>query len=246
MSNLYETQTLLDEYLLFHYGSEQELMPWSNGPKEALHFPVRTVSDLLQPFQLHSKVKVRALDLGCAVGRSSYELSSWAEEVVGIDYSHRFIEAAKDLLEKGSIPYQAREEAHTFQSLIAHRPEGYEYSRLQFQQGDAMNLPETLGSFDIVHAANLLCRLKEPKRLIERFPSLVNPQGQLLLTTPCTWLEEYTPKDLWPQPDTFRWLTSQLEDHFILDAQIDIPFVIREHARKFQWTMAMGTRWIRR
>jgi hypothetical protein len=26
----------------------------------------------------------------------------------------------------------------------------------------------------------------------------------------------------------------------------EIPFLIREHARKYQWSVAWGTRWVRR
>lgn len=246
MSNLYETQTLLDEYLLFHYGKSEEIMPWSMGPKEALHFPVRSVTQLLHPFSLPKKSHLRALDLGCAVGRSTYELSAWANEVIGIDYSQRFIDTANVILLHGDISYKAKQESATFQPMVAKRPEGFEHARIRFIQGDAMNLPPSLGSFDLVHAANLLCRLTDPEKLLDRLPSLINSQGQLLLTTPCTWVEEYTPTELWPTPDTFSWLKSKLDPYFILDAQIDLPFVIREHSRKFQWTVAMGTRWIRK
>ena len=34
--NIYETPKLLAEYLLFHYGQDQEVLPWSFGPKDAL------------------------------------------------------------------------------------------------------------------------------------------------------------------------------------------------------------------
>lgn len=34
--NIYETRRLLDEYLLFHYGAPQEVLPWEQGPSSAL------------------------------------------------------------------------------------------------------------------------------------------------------------------------------------------------------------------
>ena len=70
MANLYESRRLLDEYLLFHYGSPEEVLPWDFGPAEALGFPVRTVTAFVD-----SSPVDRALDLGCAVGRSAFELS---------------------------------------------------------------------------------------------------------------------------------------------------------------------------
>ena len=245
--NIYETPKLLAEYLLFHYGKDDEVLPWGFGPKDALNFAVRSVSELIIPnskFQIPNSV--RALDLGCAVGRSCYELASFAEEVIGIDYSQSFVDAANIILRDGAIPYSVIGEAASSVALIAQRPQSEHAARITFEQGDAMNLRDDLGSFDIVHAANLLCRLSEPKRLLDRFPSLVKTGGQLLLTTPCTWLEEYTPPQNWPQGSTLDWLHSELGAHFTLDTRKDIPFLIREHARKFQWSVALGTRWNRR
>ena len=83
--------------------------------------------------------------------------------------------------------------------------------RLAFLQGDAMDLPADLGAFDRVHAANLLCRLPEPQRLLERLPALVKPGGELVLATPCTWLEEFTPPENWPPGGTFDWLLETLD-----------------------------------
>ena len=106
-----------------------------------------------------------------------------------------------------------------------------------------MNLPSDIGEFDRVHAANLLCRLPEPKRLIERLPELVKAGGELVLATPCTWLEEFTPPENWPPNGTFEWLKSSLAGHFSLIHQADEPFLIRETARKFQWTRSLVTVW---
>ena len=54
MGNLYETDKLLGEYLLFHYGDDSEVMPWADGPRNGLHFPVRTVTKLLDAESLNS------------------------------------------------------------------------------------------------------------------------------------------------------------------------------------------------
>ena len=76
MSNPYETSELLGEYMLFHYGSDEDVMPWSNGPKEGLGFAVRTVSELIDPSTLGAEAL--GLDVGCAVGRSTFaEKTLW-------------------------------------------------------------------------------------------------------------------------------------------------------------------------
>lgn len=239
--NIYETRRLLDEYLLFHYGADHEVLPWAEGPQSALRFAIRTVTELAD----FERKPQSALDLGCAVGRSSFELAKHCQSVVGIDYSHSFIDAAKALI-TAELDYQRLDEASTTTALVARVADDCPRDRVQFEQGDAMNLRQDLGSYDLVHAANLLCRLTDPQRLIERLPQLVKPGGQLLLTTPCTWLEEFTPLGHWPQGSTREWLHQVLGEHFELSLEKDLPFLIREHARKYQWSVALGTRWIRR
>ena len=108
-----------------------------------------------------------------------------------------------------------------------------------------MDLPPDIGAFDRVHAANLLCRLTEPRRLLERLPALVKPGGELVLATPCTWLEEFTPPGNWPPADTFGWLKNSLAPAFDLAERKDEPFLIRETARKFQWSFSLVTVWRR-
>lgn len=242
MSDVYETPKLVAEYLLFHYGSEDEILPsdrnWPQGMREALGFPVRTI-------RWFSEGNVeRGLDLGCAVGRSAFEMTKSCEEVIGIDYSHAFIAAAEKLRRGEPIAYERLEEGRHSTRLEATAP--FSAGNLQFQQGDAMDLPADLGNFDRVHAANLLCRLSQPVKLLERFPDLVKSGGELVLATPCTWLEDFTPLGNWPEGSTLEWLGKWLSPAFELTRRGEEPFLIRETARKFQWTSSMLTVWKRR
>ena len=243
-TNIYETRRLLDEYLLFHYGTPAEVLPWEQGPREALGFATRTVMELIDLPRTPCEAKV--LDLGCAVGRSSFELANFGVSVLGIDYSQSFVDAAAALARGGQMDYERADEGAARTKLVARVPEILRRDRVTFEQGDAMNLRADLGDYDVVHAANLLCRLTDPLKLIERLPHLVRPGGQLLLTTPCTWLEDFTPRGNWPKGSTKEWLTSLLEPHFDLSKTVDMPFLIREHARKYQWSVALGMRWRRK
>ncbi len=242
MSDVYETEKLLAEYLLFHFGNDAEILPegrdWPYGMREALGFAVRTVG------WFSGGAAGRGLDLGCAVGRSAFEMSRDCGEVIGVDYSHAFIRAAEALGKGESVAYQRQDEGFLRTPLQARAP--FPADNLTFRQGDAMDLPQDLNGFDRVHAANLLCRLREPARLLERFPALVRPGGELVLATPCTWLEDFTPLGNWPQGDTFGWLSEWLSPCFQLVRRGEEPFLIRETARKFQWTSSMVTVWRRK
>lgn len=244
MSEIYEDLGVLAEYLLFHYGTPDEILPpdvaWPAGIAGALDFAVRT------PRRFSAASAGRGLDVGCAVGRSTYEMSRSCAHVTGIDFSRSFIDAANALRAGESVGYLRRDEGHAATGLTARLPEGIDPSKVAFLQGDAMALPADLGSFDRVHAANLICRLRDPVMFLDRLPDLVNAGGELVLATPCTWLEAFTPPGNWPPGDTFGWLKGRLDGAFDLTERADEPFLIRETARKFQWTRSMLTVWRRR
>ena len=240
--NPYEDSKLLGEYLLFHYGKDEDIMPWDFGPKVGLHFPKRTVHELVDTSNLPSEA--RALDLGCAVGASSFELANIYQYVLGIDFSDSFIKAASQLHKKGSLAYRFLVEGNSYAEGLAEVENPF--GRIEFKTGDACNLPDNLGSFDLIHAANLICRLQNPDRLLDRLPSLVNKGGQLVLATPFTWLEEFTPVENWiGSGNSKEKLQEKLNPNFVLEESKDLPFVIREHRRKFQFSISLGTRWRR-
>lgn len=249
MPDIYETERLLGEYLLFHYGHAEDVFTggWdARGMREALHFPERSVNAC---FDLPAIPKgAGALDAGCAVGRASFELSRYCESVTGIDRSRRFIAAADALKHDGELVFERLEEGARKTPCTARVPQEIVRNRVAFETGDAMDLRPDLGPFDVVLAANLLCRLPDPAKFLARLPSLVKPGGQLVVTTPCTWLEEFTPRKNWlcsTTSTTLDGLHGHLDDHFNLVKQLDLPFLIREHARKFQWTVAQATLWRR-
>ena len=236
MTTYYESDKLLSEYLLFHYGSADEILPYDSGPRDALEYPARCVSECVT-------ARGRALDLGCAVGRSAFELARSCEPVIGIDFSHRFIDAAT-ALKSGELPFLRADEGDRTTPLIARVPAGIDRARVAFEVGDAMDLRADLGAFDVVLMANLIDRLREPLRCLERLPALVKSGGQLVITSPYTWLEDFTPRANWLCP-ALDGLRDALAPDFDLTATRDLPFLIREHARKFQWSVAQASVWRR-
>jgi putative 4-mercaptohistidine N1-methyltranferase len=250
-SNPYESARMLGEYLLFHYGAPDEILPYPFGPIDALGFPERCVSLGVRPEGLPSAA--RALDVGCAVGRASFELARTCGEVLGIDRSRQFIAAACRLCEDGVVSYDRVDEGLLTTRLQAHVPTDIDRSRVQFRASDAQSLPQDLGQFDVVLAANLIDRLPDPRRFLDRLPGLVRQGGQLILTSPYTWLPDFTPIGAWlggfvhagHPVKTLQALDQALAPAFRRTATLDLPFLIREHSRKFQWSVAQLTRWAR-
>jgi putative 4-mercaptohistidine N1-methyltranferase len=248
-TNIYETDRLLAEYLLFHYGGAADTFTdgWQLLDEAVLHFPARCISQMVEIDALPAAA--RALDVGCAVGRASFELARYCGSVVGIDFSKNFIEAAKALQAHGSLAYERVEEGRRTTSRVAKVAPEIERGRVAFETGDALNLREDLGAFEVVLAANLLCRLREPALFLKRLAELVKPGGQLIITTPGTWMEEFTPRENWLSDEThttLEGLQQRLAADFELVSARDLPFLIREHARKFQLTVAQASLWRRR
>ncbi len=245
--NFYDSDAGLDQYLLFHYGTPEQICPHLPEARAACGFPARGVTEPLRHIVPTSRA--RALDLGCAVGRSSFELAHYFDEVVGIDFSARFIAAAQQMEQDKAVTIHTPREGATTDELRLELPPELRTDRVRFEQGDACNLRDDLGVFDLVLMANLIDRLPDPAQCLARLPDLVESGGWLIITSPYTWLEEYTPRDKWlvdAEGGTLGALKKQLAPAFEFQETLDLPFLIREHRRKFQWSVAEASLWQRR
>ncbi|MBV4367579.1 5-histidylcysteine sulfoxide synthase [Erwinia phyllosphaerae] len=244
--NPYETDSMVSQYLDFQYGPN--------------YFGTENYGKALVDIacQMTDK-RGRALDIGCATGRASFELARHFDEVVGMDYSARFIDVALQLTRGEDFRYVTQEEGELVEyRQIRLKDFGLgqqQASRIQFMQGDACNLKPQKHGYDLVLASNLIDRLRQPKRFLQDITRMINSGGVLLLSSPYTWLEEYTPKENWlggirengEALTTYQALQRLLaEDFEEIAAPQDVPFVIRETARKYQHTVAQLTVWRKR
>ena len=191
------------------------------------------------------------------MGRATFELAKDFETVTGIDFSARFIRVALQLKEKGATHYELAEEGEVVSYHYARLTElGLDQvaGRVEFCQGDAINLKPQFAGYDLILAANLIDRLYDPKKFLETIHERLNVGGVLVITSPYTWLEEYTKKEHWlggirraGEPYmTLDALRELLSPHFVmLDAPQNVEFVIRETRRKFQHTISELTAWER-
>ncbi|MGL4834252.1 MAG: putative 4-mercaptohistidine N1-methyltransferase, partial [Shewanella sp.] len=199
----------------------------------------------------------KALDIGCSVGRASFELAKVFDHVDGIDFSARFIQQAYALTEQGEKRYTIRTEGDLVEFKCANLGQlGYSAvaSKVNFVQGDACNLKPMFSGYDLVYAANLIDRLTDPRSFLQTIGQRIHQGGYLVIASPYTWLEDYTPKTKWlggiklkgENFTTLDGLTETLIDQFELIAVKDIPFVIRETRRKFQHSISQMTLWRKR
>ena len=243
--DLYESDALAAQYCDAHYGPEHF--------GEA-NFPVACAKICLE--LMSGRRKGHALDLGCAVGRSAFELAKGNFEMVtGLDFSTRFFRLAARMQEDGYLRYALAEEGEivSFREItLADLGLDTAREKVQFFQADACNLPEKFTGYDLVLAANLIDRLYSPRRFLSSIHERMNSGGLLVITSPYTWLEEYTKKEEWlggyreaGEPIwSLEGLKETLAPHFrIVGNPRDVPLVIRETRRKFQHSVAEMTVW---
>ena len=242
--NVYESDSLVAQYCEFQYGPD--------------YFDVKNFARVCAEHAVAfsaSTPQKRALDLGCATGRAAFELARVFDEVTGIDFSARFIQVGVAMKERGYIVYERVEEGDV-KSRQTHALEAYGLrkaaERVQFWQGDACNLKPHFTGYDLILATNLIDRLYEPQRFLSTVHERLNRHGILVLTSPYTWLEEYTQKEHWlggrydengAPVYGIDGLKALLSAHFELVGTFDVPFVIRETARKYQHTLSQMSVW---
>ena len=249
-ASAYETDLLMSQYAEFHWGDDA--FGVANFPKTVAEIAIDTHR------RFGNGRFERALDLGCAAGRASFELARAFAQVTGIDFSARFIQLGTSLAESGRLRYTLADEGE----LVSYHERRLDAlglaetaARVAFWQGDACNLKEVVTGFDLILAANLIDRLYSPRRFLEDVAERLNPGGLLVLASPYTWLEEHTKRAEWiggfkkdgESYTTLDGLKDLLTPRFeLVQGPCEVPFVIRETRRKHQHTLSELTVWKRR
>lgn len=242
----YETDRLLSEYAEFHYGDRYFDVP--NFSQALAQIGIAAAGD---------SRKGSALDLGCASGRSTFELAKHFDRVTGVDFSARFIGQGVQMAEQGALRYTLAEEGE----LVSYHERTLEglglaetRAKVEFYQGDACNLVPRFTGYDFLLAANLIDRLYDPKLFLSAIHKRLKVGGLLMITSPYTWLTEHTKRSAWvggfkrdgESFTTLDGLKEILSANFrLVEGPLSVPFVIRETRRKHQHTISEVTIWER-
>eukprot|EP00540_Astrosyne_radiata_P016840 CAMPEP_0116854874 /NCGR_PEP_ID=MMETSP0418-20121206/18905_1 /TAXON_ID=1158023 /ORGANISM="Astrosyne radiata, Strain 13vi08-1A" /LENGTH=663 /DNA_ID=CAMNT_0004487825 /DNA_START=20 /DNA_END=2011 /DNA_ORIENTATION=- len=263
--NVYESDELVNMYLGLHYpasGKAEDVSPiikHDNTPLHALGFPQRVAQLLMSLCPVESN---SALDIGCGVGGTAFELAKGFKNVDAFDFSHAFVDIAKRMQSEEDIMFKVPVEADLFEEVKAVHGDDVTKQVLDsvnFFTGDACQLKEMhndgqLGKYDGVVMSNLLCRLPDPYACLDGLPRVVNKGGVVVLVTPFSWLEQFTNRSKWlggfydpvsKEPirskDTLREI---MEDRgFQKIHEEEMPLMIREHQRKYQYIVSEATGW---
>ncbi|APJ04820.1 putative 4-mercaptohistidine N1-methyltransferase [Silvanigrella aquatica] len=241
--NPYETDEMLNMYLNFHYGKSFFDVP--NYLKALTDIAIR-----------HSSKFKKALDIGCSVGRASFELSQYFEHTDALDYSNQFIQTAKKIQSNEAVYYTNLIEGEISEyknvNIKSFISDTTKIKNILFNKSDACYLEQSFSNYDLILAANLLDRLKEPALFLKGISQRMNSDGVFILSSPYTWMEKYTDKKNWlggitPQGSiitSYDALKNILSKEFTeVQPPSDIPYIIQETSREYQLGIAELTVW---
>lgn len=248
----YETDLSVSQYCEFHYGDDYFGVE---------NFAQKTAQKAIQFAQLDSdlasKDKLKALEVGCSVGRASFELAKHFDHVTGLDFSARFIQVANQIKETDSVLYTIPSEGEIMdfkERTLSEYDLTKNAQRCDFYQQDACNLKPQFTGYDMVIASNLIERLYDPEKFLNSIHERINEDGLLMLLSDYSWNEKFTDKDKWlggfkdkHSGENFTTLDGL---HAILDEQFEcissgesMPAVLRVTGRNFTHNQSEMTVW---
>lgn len=189
-SDLDQTRQHLSIYCWGHYG---DLDP-EEQQDDALGSVVHC---LTRGFSLPINPSVPALDLGCSVGRTTFELAQRIDGLaLGIDLNFAMLKTAQNVLQSGRLSYGRRRlglvsDRREFSVQLPAR------ELVDFWACDTLALPFTAGQFGTVLAMNLLDCVVSPRDLLAAIRSMLQEGGSALIATPYDWSPNATPVEAW-------------------------------------------------
>jgi ubiquinone/menaquinone biosynthesis C-methylase UbiE/uncharacterized protein YbaR (Trm112 family) len=142
------------------------------------------------------KPQTPILDIGCAVGRSTFELAEkHAGLALGIDLNFSLLRAAQKVLREGVIRFPLKRIGVVYDQYE------YEVSFNNMENADfwacnALALPFRNETFQFTSAFNVLDAVTMPRQLLISMSDVLQTGGQALLATPFDWIPS-TPIDRW-------------------------------------------------
>jgi SAM-dependent methyltransferase len=186
LRSTYDRPDFLQAYLWTHYGdlSPKPLDP--DGPERGDYFErlaARPSTGL-------------ALDLGCNVGRATFDLARSADFVLGVERSYEAVKRAREICRSRRVAFHLKDEGDRGRYVDLDASEVVR-DNVEFICGDASALPLGPEIADSVAAANLIDRLANPVLFLARADKILKSGGRLTLTAPFTWRAQATVRERW-------------------------------------------------
>lgn len=139
-----------------------------------------------------------ALDIGCAVGRLTFELTKTHDRAVGIDTSRSFIQAARNLATQRHLKFDLIMEGKITERRSSNLDPDFKFENAEFIVADAMALPFRSDRFATASTVNILEKVPDPSaHLREANRVMDKTNARFLFSDPFSWDETVSSPDLW-------------------------------------------------
>jgi SAM-dependent methyltransferase/uncharacterized protein YbaR (Trm112 family) len=234
----------LSTYAFDHYGDLD--------PDEATH-SLASPGSIVKLFRrglpsMDHTVKGPMIDIGCAVGRTTFELAHACDELVlGVDLNFGMLKTAAAILEKGYVSYPQRRGGIAFERR--NFPVAFEKAaNCDFWVCDGTALPFSANTFSAGVSLNVLDCVWSPYDHLKEIGRILLPGGSAVLSTPYDWTAHATPIEAWlgghsqrsehkgASPAILRSLLSggghpHAIEELELISEKDVPWTLRLHDR---------------
>ena len=137
------------------------------------------------------------IDIGCAVGRSSFELAAGSDQLVlGVDTNFSMLRLAQRVLSDGIVRYPQRRVGIVYDRR-EFTAEFNNSDRVDFWACDGLALPFSTGRFGLAVGLNVLDSVSSPRDLLESISRMLRPAGSAILACPYDWSQSVTPIEAW-------------------------------------------------
>jgi SAM-dependent methyltransferase len=139
-----------------------------------------------------------ALDLGCSVGRVTFELARKSGFCIGLDSSTSFIRAARSLAADNEINIALKTEGSLQEEKTITLPAKWEREKVEFIVGDVLAAPFSRALFSQVTSLNLLDKVTDPMEHLRQVNRMAKQsEAWFLFADPFSWSKEYSPQEAW-------------------------------------------------
>ena len=139
-----------------------------------------------------------ALDVGCAVGRLSLDLSATHSRVIGVDTSTSFIAKAREILGTKELDFELIIEGRLTEHRHLPLHYGWNFQNVEYIVADAMALPFSRSRFASVAAINVLEKVPDPyQHLVEVNRVLEKQSSSFLFSDPFSWDPAFSSPERW-------------------------------------------------
>ena len=146
---------------------------------------------------IQEKVGGPVIDVGCAVGRTSFELAGAFDGIVlGVDLNFAMLKTAAGILNDGIVTYPKRRvgmvfDRHAFSTTFE------KADQVDFWACDATCLPFCDQRFSMAASINLLDCVQSPHEHLKELARILKPEAQAFISTPYDWNINATPVESW-------------------------------------------------